>query len=235
MELKHKFFFIKKKWLAGRNSNNGRIILWTKKKLNKKIKYPLINYYFRYNKLGVISSFQFLQFSNKMITLVIYSNGSASYYLSTENFFLFDYFYLNLQYKIKRYKFKLYWTILLFLKKLSFVSCLEILPQKKSQYMLSNGTKGKIFAINNASKTALIILPSKLKKNFSLFSVCLFGAISLFEKKKFSNTKSGYWRNLGKKSIVRGVAMNPVDHPHGGRTKAIKHQRTPWGKTTKLK
>jgi ribosomal protein L2 len=29
--------------------------------------------------------------------------------------------------------------------------------------------------------------------------------------------------------------MNPVDHPHGGRTKAIKYQRTPWGKTTKFK
>jgi large subunit ribosomal protein L2 len=34
---------------------------------------------------------------------------------------------------------------------------------------------------------------------------------------------------------VRGVAMNPVDHPHGGRTKAIRYQRTPWGKTTKYK
>jgi large subunit ribosomal protein L2 len=29
--------------------------------------------------------------------------------------------------------------------------------------------------------------------------------------------------------------MNPVDHPHGGRTKAIRYPRTPWGKTTKFK
>jgi large subunit ribosomal protein L2 len=29
--------------------------------------------------------------------------------------------------------------------------------------------------------------------------------------------------------------MNPVDHPHGGRTKAIRYQQTPWGKPTKLK
>jgi large subunit ribosomal protein L2 len=50
-----------------------------------------------------------------------------------------------------------------------------------------------------------------------------------------ANTKSGYWRSFGLKSIVRGVAMNPVDHPHGGRTKAIRYQRTPWGKTTKYK
>ena len=40
---------------------------------------------------------------------------------------------------------------------------------------------------------------------------------------------------LGKKPKVRGVAKNPTDHPHGGRTKAIKYPRTPWGKTTKFK
>ena len=32
---------------------------------------------------------------------------------------------------------------------------------------------------------------------------------------------------LGKKPKVRGVAKNPIDHPHGGRTKAIKYPRTP--------
>ena len=47
------------------------------------------------------------------------------------------------------------------------------------------------------------------------------------ENKKYSNTKAGYYQKLGFKSVVRGVAMNPVDHPHGGRTKAIKYQRTP--------
>jgi large subunit ribosomal protein L2 len=54
-------------------------------------------------------------------------------------------------------------------------------------------------------------------------------------QKKYVNGKAGFWRSFGHKPIVRGVAMNPVDHPHGGRTKAIKHQRTPWGLTTKYK
>jgi large subunit ribosomal protein L2 len=53
--------------------------------------------------------------------------------------------------------------------------------------------------------------------------------------KKSANGKAGYWRSFGLKSIVRGVAMNPVDHPHGGRTKAVKYPRTPWGHTTKYK
>ena len=45
----------------------------------------------------------------------------------------------------------------------------------------------------------------------------------------------GYkWSNyLGKKSLVRGVAMNPVDHPHGGRTKTNKPEVSPWGWVTK--
>jgi large subunit ribosomal protein L2 len=53
--------------------------------------------------------------------------------------------------------------------------------------------------------------------------------------RKCTNVKSGYWRSFGVKPIVRGVAMNPVDHPHGGRTKAVRYQRTPWGHTTKYK
>jgi large subunit ribosomal protein L2 len=49
------------------------------------------------------------------------------------------------------------------------------------------------------------------------------------------NTKAGYWRSFGVKSIVRGVAMNAVDHPHGGRTKSVKTPQTPWGFVTKKK
>jgi large subunit ribosomal protein L2 len=63
----------------------------------------------------------------------------------------------------------------------------------------------------------------------------MLGRISISENKNFLNGKAGYWRSFGFKSLVRGVAMNPVDHPHGGRTKSVKYQRTPWGKTTKFK
>ncbi len=48
--------------------------------------------------------------------------------------------------------------------------------------------------------------------------------------------KAGYARHLGRKPSVRGVAMNPVDHPHGGgegRSSGGRHPSTPWGKPTK--
>lgn len=45
--------------------------------------------------------------------------------------------------------------------------------------------------------------------------------------------KAGESVKLGFKSSVRGVAMNPVDHPHGGRTKTNSPEKTPWGKVAK--
>lgn len=82
---------------------------------------------------------------------------------------------------------------------------------------------------------AVVKLPSGVRKFFSMYSIMTDGRCALRLKRKFSNTKSGYWRSYGQKPHVRGVARNPVDHPHGGRTKSIKYPRTPWGKTTKFK
>jgi large subunit ribosomal protein L2 len=45
--------------------------------------------------------------------------------------------------------------------------------------------------------------------------------------------KAGKKRYKSKRSIVRGVAMNPVDHPHGGRTNGGRPSVSPWGKLTK--
>ena len=45
--------------------------------------------------------------------------------------------------------------------------------------------------------------------------------------------KAGRTRMLGRRPTVRSIAMNPVDHPNGGRTKGGKHWATPWGKPTK--
>ena len=55
----------------------------------------------------------------------------------------------------------------------------------------------------------------------------MLGQLSLQDNVNCLNGKAGYWRSFGSKSLVRGVAMNPVDHPHGGRTKSVKYPRTP--------
>jgi large subunit ribosomal protein L2 len=64
------------------------------------------------------------------------------------------------------------------------------------------------------------------------------GAVSNPDQANISLSKAGRSRWLGKRPSVRGVAMNPVDHPHGGgegRTSGGRHPVTPWGKPTKGK
>jgi large subunit ribosomal protein L2 len=64
------------------------------------------------------------------------------------------------------------------------------------------------------------------------------GAVSNPDQQNIKIGKAGRTRWLGKRPVVRGVAMNPVDHPHGGgegRTSGGRHPVTPWGKSTKGK
>jgi large subunit ribosomal protein L2 len=64
------------------------------------------------------------------------------------------------------------------------------------------------------------------------------GAVSNPDQSNIKIGKAGRNRGLGKRPAVRGVAMNPVDHPHGGgegRTSGGRHPVTPWGKPTKGK
>ena len=64
------------------------------------------------------------------------------------------------------------------------------------------------------------------------------GAVSNQDQQNVSSGKAGRSRHLGRRPHVRGVAMNPVDHPHGGgegRTSGGRHPVTPWGKPTKGK
>ncbi|MDP6109417.1 MAG: 50S ribosomal protein L2 [Rhodospirillales bacterium] len=64
------------------------------------------------------------------------------------------------------------------------------------------------------------------------------GAVSNSDKANIKLSKAGRNRWLGKRPSVRGVAMNPVDHPHGGgegRTSGGRHPVSPWGKPTKGK
>ena len=62
------------------------------------------------------------------------------------------------------------------------------------------------------------------------------GAVSNPDQANIKIGKAGRSRWLGQRPIVRGVAMNPIDHPHGGgegRTSGGRHPVTPWGKPTK--
>jgi ribosomal protein L2 len=78
------------------------------------------------------------------------------------------------------------------IKKLSFVSSLEIIPGKGSQYSRSSGTKSRIIKFDKDNHSVLIKLPSGVKKIFSYYSFVMYGSISLKENKNFLNGKAGY-------------------------------------------
>lgn len=107
------------------------------------------------------------------------------------------------------------------------------LYNKKSTYVKASGTFSQILQINRDLNLILVILPSGKKKYISMNYLCTLGRNNNIFKKFITIGKAGYNRNLGKNITVRGVAMNPVDHPHGGRTKTNKPEVSPWGWVTK--
>jgi ribosomal protein L2 len=178
--------------------------------------------------MGFIASFTFIPFKNKIYSLMLFNNGSVSYYLTSNSHALFLIVYSNFFYKkFKRIKTKSIFFMLFQIKKLSFISCLELFPGKNSQYVRSPGTRGKIISFDKTNHTVLVQLPSKLKKIFSYYSFASKEAIALSMHKKAFNGKFGFWRTFGVKPLSRGVAKNPVDHPNGGRTKSLKYPKTP--------
>jgi len=63
--------------------------------------------------------------------------------------------------------------------------------------------------------------------------IATIGAVSNPDNMNVSIGKAGRTRWMGRRGHVRGEAMNPVDHPLGGRTRGGRHPVTPWGKPTK--
>ena len=236
LNYQHKFkkLIFSKRWKSGRN-DSGQIIFKTRSALLRKVRHININYCLRYLQLGTILSFNFIPFKNKVLSLIFFSSGAISYYLTSEFFKLFSYTFYNKHKTFNRFKIKQTNLMLFQIKKLTFISHLELLPGIGAQYCVSSGTKSRIVKFEEVGHSALIQLPSGVKKIFSHYSFVLLGRISVNLHFKCFNAKSGYWREFGRKSIVRGVAMNAVDHPNGGQTKSLRYPRTPWGKTTKFK
>jgi large subunit ribosomal protein L2 len=85
---------------------------------------------------------------------------------------------------------------------------------------------------------AILRLPSGEQRMVRGECMATVGAVSNPDHGNIKIGKAGRSRWLGRRPAVRGVAMNPVDHPHGGgegRTSGGRHPVTPWGKPTKGK
>ena len=94
MQTRFKKLAIYRKDLAGRG-DSGKVIMHSRTSTLLRQKSVSINYHLRLLRLGFVASIQFVPFKNKLITLVFFANGAASYFLTTEEHTLFMFLFLN--------------------------------------------------------------------------------------------------------------------------------------------
>ncbi|MFN7039416.1 MAG: 50S ribosomal protein L2 [Alphaproteobacteria bacterium] len=112
----------------------------------------------------------------------------------------------------------------------------EMKPGKGGQLARSAGSY--IQLVGKDSGYALLKLRSGEVRKVRAECMATIGAVSNPDHQNVNYGKAGRMRWLGKRPSVRGVAMNPIDHPHGGgegKTSGGRHPVTPWGKKTKGK
>ena len=116
----------------------------------------------------------------------------------------------------------------------TLVHCVELKPGKGAQLARSAGASAQIAAREGAHAT-LRLRSGEMRK---VLSTCraVIGEVGNDEHNLRKLGKAGAQRWRGVRPTVRGVAMNPVDHPHGGgegRTAGGRHPVSPWGMPTK--
>ncbi|MCZ6742380.1 MAG: 50S ribosomal protein L2 [Alphaproteobacteria bacterium] len=116
----------------------------------------------------------------------------------------------------------------------TIVHNVEMKPGRGGQIARSAGTYVQL--IGKDSGYAQLRLGSGEVRMVPEQCMASIGAVSNPDQQNINLGKAGRKRWLGRRPVVRGVAMNPVDHPHGGgegRTSGGRHPVTPWGKPTK--
>lgn len=116
----------------------------------------------------------------------------------------------------------------------TMVHNVELKPQKGGQLARSAGAAVQLMA--KEGKYATLKLPSGEMRLVPMACRATIGQLSNVEHENVSLGKAGRKRWLGKKPRVRGVAMNPVDHPLGGgegKSSGGRHPCSPWGVPTK--
>jgi large subunit ribosomal protein L2 len=107
-----------------------------------------------------------------------------------------------------------------------------MVPGKGAQIVRSAGASALLQAIDNGM--AQLKLPSTEIRVVREDCYATIGQISNFEHNIYRVGKAGRKRHMGRRPAVRGSAMNPVDHPHGGgegtQPIGLKYPKTPWGK-----
>jgi large subunit ribosomal protein L2 len=213
---------------AGRNFFGRKTIYTQAGGLFKKFR--ILNFYRNLNFNGILLSIEKDIIRTGFIGFVCYENGYFSYILLYHSFlntgsFIFGFmnkFIMNSS------------TFLYYIPTGNFVHHIELLPGKGAKLARAAGLSS--FLISEEDKFSFLKMNSGWLLKVSKFCIGVCGIVSNVDNIFINKKKAGKNRHLGFKPRVRGIAMNPCDHPHGGGegtgSPPAAH-RTPNGKLTK--
>jgi large subunit ribosomal protein L2 len=113
------------------------------------------------------------------------------------------------------------------------VHCVELHTGRGAQLARAAGASAQLLDKNEGTGYATIRQTSREHRRVPLDGLATIGVVSNGAHKLRQLGKAGRSRWLGIRPHVRGEAMNPVDHPHGGRTRGGRPDVSPWGWPTK--
>lgn len=179
---------------------------------------------------GKITSVEYDPNRNVRISLVFYENGAKRYILLPEGLGAGDTIVAG-----KTVEVKVGNCLPLRSIPVGFdVHNIEIKPGCGGTFARSAGTSAQL--IGKSEEYATLRMPSTEVRMVHLDCWATVGVLGNADFKNICYGKAGRIRNKGFRPSVRGMAMNPVDHPHGGgegRSKSGAHPQTPWGKGCK--
>ena len=214
---------------AGRN-NNGRITTRHQGGGHKQ-QYRMID--FKRNKDGIVAKVERLEYDpnrSAHIALLCYADGERRYIIAPKGVAVGAELVSGAEAPIKAGN-------TLPLRNIpvgSTVHCIEMMPGKGAQIARSAGTSVQLLA-REGSYAQLRLRSGEIRKVHVNCRATL-GEVGNSEHNLRSIGKAGAMRWRGVRPTVRGVVMNPIDHPHGGgegRTAAGRHPVSPWGVKTK--
>ena len=214
---------------GGRNAN-GRITVRRRGGGHKRF-YRIID--FKHDKFGipaVVDSIQYDPNRSSRIALLVYADGEKRYILSPDGLSTGDKLMSGPEAEIRTGN-------SLPLRKIpvgTMVHSIEMKPGKGAQIARSAGTSCQIMAREKDMIT--LKLPSSEVRIINENCMATIGQVGNLDHSNEVLGKAGKSRWKGRRPKVRGVAMNPHDHPHGGgegRTSGGRHPVTPWGVPTK--
>jgi large subunit ribosomal protein L2 len=185
---------------------------------------------FKRNKDNIVGKVERLEYDpnrSAYIALILYADGERRYIIASKGLKVNDEVMSGSEATIKVG----HALPLLNIPVGTVIHCVELKPQKGAQLARSAGAFARLIA--REGDYATLRLRSGEMRKVLVQCRATIGEVGNEEHNLCSLGKAGASRHRGRLPHVRGEAMNPVDHPHGGRTHGGRHPVSPWGQPTK--